>query len=76
MHRHIAKKKIPGRGSRADPVTVPLQQPRSQHSDDLLLEPVYTGHPERKRGRQGVDGTYTSLKAALHWPTVMSCDLP
>lgn len=67
-------KKIPGCCSRADPVTVPLQQPCSQHSDDLLLELVNTGHPERERWA-GVEGTYTCLEAALHWPTVMSCDL-
>lgn len=46
---HSKEKEIPGRCSGADPETVPLQQPCSQHSDDLLLELVNTGHPERER---------------------------
>lgn len=57
-HKAREKKKNPGRCSRVDPVTVPLQQPCSQHSDDLLLELVNTGHPERERerGRRGWRG--------------------
>lgn len=71
-HTHIkmctARKKIPGCSSGYDPITVPLHRPCSQHSDDLLLELVNTGHPEW-------EGACTSLEAVFHQQTVRSFDL-
>lgn len=67
---HAARKKNPDCDSVAEPATVPWQK----RSDDLLLE-LFIQATQRERTRVG-RMIYTSLEAALHRPTVMSCDLP